>query len=309
MNPIHRGALQGIGSLIGSARSFPQAFHRRFPLACALLGTLLAQLVGWPAHAGDTLPCSAEFAACALKLREAALASLEPRVIIPTNSHPFPIGGEFPWKRNIVTTVFWVGEPAGVNNPVDNRSSSWDLSWFRSFGGIDAPERAARRDFLPTAFVPRQNPFYCALPYNDIAQGATKPEAARVIPWFKKAFVRDGQSVCHNHWIEIRNGRSGRICYAQWSDCGPFVTNHWQYVFGDERPKPNLNHGAGLDVSPAVRDYLGLGGTSVTDWRFVDFPEVPNGPWAQYGDNNSFTQIRRQTTAWVASATAPVAMR
>jgi hypothetical protein len=34
--------------------------------------------------------------------------------------------------------------------------------------------------------------------------------------------------------------------------------DYWQYVFGNERPKPTLNKGAGLDVSPAVRDYLGL---------------------------------------------------
>jgi hypothetical protein len=59
-------------------------------------------------------------------------------------------------------------------------------------------------------------------------------------------------------------------------------------VFGDERPKPNLNQGAGLDVSPAVRDYLGLKPTDVTDWRFVDFSEVPRGPWSTLGENNTF---------------------
>ena len=78
------------------------------------------------------------------------------------------------------------------------------------------------------------------------------------------------------------------VAYAQWEDAGPFRTDHWQYVFGNERPKPNLNKGAGLDVSPAVRDFLGLGDTDVTDWRFVDFAEIPHGPWAQFGDNNTF---------------------
>ena len=39
--------------------------------------------------------------------------------------------------------------------------------------------------------------------------------------------------------------------------------DHWQYVFGYERPKPNLIGGQGLDVSPAVRDYLGLKQTDV----------------------------------------------
>jgi hypothetical protein len=59
-------------------------------------------------------------------------------------------------------------------------------------------------------------------------------------------------------------------------------------VFGNERPKPNLNQGAGLDVSPAVRDYLGLKQTDVTDWRFVELKEVARGPWAALGENNTF---------------------
>jgi hypothetical protein len=59
-------------------------------------------------------------------------------------------------------------------------------------------------------------------------------------------------------------------------------------VIGNERPKPSLNKGAGLDVSPAVRDYLGLKQTDVTDWRFVDFSEVLRGPWSALGENNTF---------------------
>jgi hypothetical protein len=26
----------------------------------------------------------------------------------------------------------------------------------------------------------------------------------------------------------------------------------------------------------------------VTDWRFVDFSEVPRGPWSTLGENNTF---------------------
>jgi hypothetical protein len=37
-----------------------------------------------------------------------------------------------------------------------------------------------------------------------------------------------------------------------------------------------------------VRDYLGLKQTDVTDWRFVDFGEVPQGPWSTLGENNTF---------------------
>jgi hypothetical protein len=97
--------------------------------------------------------------------------------------------------------------------------------------------------------------------------------------------------VCKGRWIAIKF--KDRVCYAQWEDCGPFRTDHWQYVFGNERPKPNLNKGAGLDVSPAVRDYLGMNSTDVTDWKFVDFDEVPTGPWATYGNNNTFVLNKR----------------
>ena len=35
---------------------------------------------------------------------------------------------KFPWKHNIVTTVFWIGEKPTANNPTPNKSSSWDMS-------------------------------------------------------------------------------------------------------------------------------------------------------------------------------------
>src|SRR5439155_23756383 len=41
----------------------------------------------------------------------------------------------YSWKTDIVTTVFWIGEPPSENNPVPNRSSSWDKNWRRSYGG------------------------------------------------------------------------------------------------------------------------------------------------------------------------------
>ena len=173
------------------------------------------------------------------------------------------------------------------------------LNWTANYGGTDNPEPSARRNYIPVAFVPRQNPFYFALPYNDVTHGQFKPEAPLVIPWFKQSYTGPGQSVCRNRWIAIRKGN--RVCYAQWEDCGPFRTDHFQYVFGNERPKPNLNHGAGLDVSPAVREYLGLAPTDVTDWQFVEVRDVPPGPWRSYGDNNHFVIARRQSEQRVAA--------
>ena len=190
------------------------------------------------------------------------------------------------WKTNIVTTVFWIGEQPGGNNLVPNRTSAWDKQWTKSYGGFDDPNPAHRRNYIPVKFTPQQNPFYCALPYNDKAHTGHRPEAPRVVPWFQEAYQGPAVSTCKDRWVAIRKGN--RIAFAQWEDAGPFRTDHWQYVFGDERPKPNLNQGAGLDVSPAIRDYLGLQQTDVTDWRFVDFTDVPRGPWATLGDNNNF---------------------
>lgn len=259
------------------------------------------------AKAQSPYASSSDFTKYAMKLRENALLTIEPQVFVPTTSRTYAAGGRYPWKRNIVTTVFWVGESATVNNPVHNRSSSWDVNWSHSYGGFDDPNPTNRRGYVPANFIPRQNPFYVALPYNDVTRGTTKPESRRIIPWFREAFVKEGQSVCRDRWVAIRHGR--RVAFAQWSDCGPFRTDHWQYVFGNDRPRPNLNKGAGLDVSPAVRDYLGLKGIDVTDWKFVDFKDVPPGPWSRYGENNTFVQRSRKQNTEVAKKEMTAAPR
>jgi hypothetical protein len=242
----------------------------------------------------------------ALRLRESVLLRVEPRLPKSTNIASSPRAGNsrrYPWKNGIVTTVFWIGESPTQNNPVPNDKSSWDTRWVHNYGGYDDPDPRGRRGYIPARFIPRQNPFYIALPYNDVTRGRTKPEAPRVIPWFREAFVRQGQSVCKGRWVVVRH--RGREAYAQWEDCGPFRTDHWQYVFGNQRPLPNLNQAAGLDVSPAVRDFLGMKGKDVADWRFVEFSEVPRGPWAQYGDNNTFVQQRRRGDVRFAESRSP----
>lgn len=194
----------------------------------------------------------------------------------------------YPWKLDIVATVFWVGEQPTENNPTPNDKSSWDTQWMQNFGGYDDPDPTKRSDnFTPAGFTPKQNPFYVALPYNDcIDYNSHKPEASRVIPWFKQKFVRSGKTVLKGQWIAIRYGN--RVCYAQWEDCGPFVTDDHDYVFGNSRPKNTSNRGAGIDISPGVRDYLGISSSGRCDWRFVDVSEVPAGPWRSLGSNNHF---------------------
>lgn len=210
-------------------------------------------------------------------------------------AEPASVEDRYPWKRDIVTTTFWIGEKPAKNNPVPNHVSAWDKQWASRYGGTDTPDRNDRTDFRPAAFIPGQNPFYVALPYNDVQMDGHKPEAEKIVPWFKEEYRGRGKSVCKGRWVAIRF--KNRVVYAQWEDCGPFRTDHSAYVFGNERPSKNLNKGAGLDVSPAVRDYLGMKDTDVTDWKFVDFEEVPHGPWAKHGENNTFVINRRLVDA------------
>jgi hypothetical protein len=88
-----------------------------------------------PLHAQTPYKSSEDFARYAMKLRESALLNMEPRVVVPTSR------SRYPWKLGIVTTTFWVGENASKNNPVHNKSSSWDLNWADNFGGYDNPDR------------------------------------------------------------------------------------------------------------------------------------------------------------------------
>lgn len=189
------------------------------------------------------------------------------------------VGGKYPIHQNVVTTYFWVGEPADADNSYnDNLSSAWDDNWTSNYGGVDDPNR--RNGYLPSGFVPKENPFYFALPYNDFNDdGTRKDNAYDVVYWSaEKKTWNDSESMVKNRWIEITKGN--KTAYAQWEDAGPFVYDDSDYVFGNSRPANTLNHNAGLDVSPAVKDYIDLQhGKNVVSWRFVDFRDVSDGPW------------------------------
>ena len=224
-----------------------------------------------------------------------------PRVVVPTGSRPTaptalvrPLapaasGPLYPWRLHVTITMFWIGELPTDRNPVPNTKSSWDQNWMAKYGGYDDPEPANRianystGEFRPKAFVPKLNPFYVALPYNDVSGGHQhKAEAARVIPWFGRLHPEPGETVCKGRWLQIYNG--SRSCYAQWEDCGPWLTDDWEYVFGNKPPQTAQNGSAGLDVSPAVRDYLSLESGKKVHWRFVEAAQVPYGPWKKYGN-------------------------
>jgi hypothetical protein len=220
-----------------------------------------------------------------------------PRVVVPTGSRPMdpvrPVAAAsrilYPWKTHVTCTIFWIGEQPTHRNPTPNCKSSWDQQWAVNFGGYDDPNPANRiashatGEFRPKGFVPKLNPFYIALPYNDVVNHRShKPEASRVIPWFSRMRPEPGKTVCKGRWIQIFQG--GRSCYGQWEDCGPWHTDDWEYVFGNKPPKTKQNGSAGIDLSPAIRDYLGLKSGDKVHWRFVEAGQVPYGPWKKYGE-------------------------
>lgn len=169
----------------------------------------------------------------------------------------------YPLHQNIKTTYFWAGEDAsGDNYGISNNSSCWDENW-------DAHGKS-------------ENPFYFALPYNDFDEnGKRKSEVFQVIPWANEKKWSDSESICKNRWIKIVH--DGKVAYAQWEDAGPCDDaggcgeNDKNYVFGTAAPRFKI----GLDVSPAVKEHLGLGDIDSTDWQFIDEKDVPVGPWNQ----------------------------
>jgi hypothetical protein len=183
----------------------------------------------------------------------------------------------YPVHSNITATVFWAGEDAGDDNgDISNLPSAWDEEWVKHFGGVDKPNK--RSGNLPSGFTPKENPFYFALPYNDFDEnGKRKKEIGSLVPWAGRVAWKDNESVLKNQWIKTT--KNGKVAYAQWQDVGPFKEDDAAYVFGTAEPKSKTNKHAGLDVSPAVHDILGLKDIDTVDWQFVNPDQVPDGPW------------------------------
>jgi hypothetical protein len=236
--------------------------------------------------------------AMSVVLQSAGLAQQggAPRVVIPTGNRLFmpvrPVAPAsralYPWRTHVTATIFWCGEQPTPRNPTPNCKSSWDVNWAVNFGGYDDPNPANRianhttGEFRPKGFIPKLNPFYIALPYNDVLGWSShKPEASKVIPWFSRIRPAPGKTVLKGRWVQIFYNK--RSCYAQWEDCGPWVTDDWQYVFGSKPPKATQNGAAGIDLSPSIRDYLGAASGAKVHWRFVEDGQVPYGPWKKYG--------------------------
>ncbi len=229
-------------------------------------------------------------------LEDRCLLTSHNRHFVPEHAHhnahravPPPAVIVYPLHRRITATEFWVGEPADSDNDdIANAQSAWDDLWEQHFGGVDDP--ASRNGYLPAAFTPDENPFYFALPYDDFDNnGDRRHDVNHVIPWARATVAGPLQSLCKNRWIQITSGRL--VAYAQWEDVGPFRDHDSSYVFGHARPNNAINEHAGLDLSPAATDYLGLNGEQPVNWRFVDASQVPAGPWSQMVTTSQITWL------------------
>lgn len=61
------------------------------------------------------------------------------------------------------------------------------------FGGVDDPDH--RNGYLPSEFVPHENPFYFSLPYDDFFNdGSRKPNASSTVYWSNDKNWNDSES-------------------------------------------------------------------------------------------------------------------
>jgi hypothetical protein len=175
--------------------------------------------------------------------------------------------------KQTMTTIFWIGEDANAENAfIPNYASFWDPHWLESFGGVDSPTN--RNGYMPAAFTPRENPFYIALPFGETDEDGKLKESAKKIP----GYGAGKGLLTRNRWVEIRY--NGKSCFAQWQDVGPYEADDFEWVFGNaNNPKNTFGLKAGLDISPAAAQYLGMDDSDKTEWRFVEERDVPDGPW------------------------------
>lgn len=177
-----------------------------------------------------------------------------------------------------MTTYFFIGEPADASNDyIQNSQSYWDDAWSAHFGGIDDP--TDRCGYRPCSFTPKENPFYVALPYGEFtSNGETLKGSAHMIPWYSSSTPpTEARPLLKNHWVEVTH--NGHACFGQWEDVGPNNEDDFAYVFGSAKPANTFGEKAGLDVSPALWDCLGMTDNDTTSWRFVDESDVSPGPW------------------------------
>lgn len=242
-----------------------------------------------------------------------------PPVTTPIPPPPSP-GRVYPTHTGIVSTTFWVGEIFDPKRPDGSQvCSTYDSQWAYHWSGVktgtagsgtdcegsptggcdgvpgvnkcDTEARHAENQFFPTHsnVVPRENPFYLDLPFDDINDPTAFKQRCQVVPWANDSgyaghCTDTSFSYLKNRWVKL-TGPNGHTCYGQIEDAGPGTYHDVAYVFGttNARPANKEYNGAGMDVSPALNSCLGFaeedGENDLVSWSWADAP--PPGPWTR----------------------------
>jgi hypothetical protein len=182
-------------------------------------------------------------------------------------------------SHEVTATVYWIGEDATADNDyISNVPSAWDSDAVERFGGIDSPDGRN--------FTPEHNTFYFALPAAEFTEDGLIQGAREASPWASEIpELAEDESLFKGRWVKLGDG-----VYAQWQDVGPNEEHDYDYVFGGEQPTNTFGERAGIDLSPDAANELGIDGSGVVTWEFVDEDEVPDGPWKQHPpiDNKTY---------------------
>lgn len=184
--------------------------------------------------------------------------------------------------HQVIATIFWLGEkPSADNNYITNTETEWDPNPVTHFGGYDDPNSRTSQG-LPTSFVPKHNPFYCAMPVSEYDNnGNLRPEARQRSSWASEVITAD-QSLLKGRWLRLE--KDNRVVFCQWLDSGPYEEGDYDYVYGTSAPKNTVGEKAGIDLSPATAFALGVNGSGTVSWRFADSTEASktSGLWNNY---------------------------
>src|SRR5256886_12163536 len=131
------------------------------------VAALLSSITSLFAHGAVTKaePSKVKLSKKSEKKSDESNVGVDSLAFAPTHlrSAPPAAGESYPWKQQIVTTVFWIGEKPSENNPVPNRASSWDKEWSKSYGGLYGPKSGRPRGCIPAEIIPRVRALFFGL--------------------------------------------------------------------------------------------------------------------------------------------------
>lgn len=190
---------------------------------------------------------------------------------IPTASPSAPAPVVFKKTKG---TVFFVGEAASEDNGYIQNTDSvyqWGSNhWLKHHGCADTEKKPCDG---------KENSFYVAVPATDMKDEEANPKVRKAMPAAWLVGATNAESSMKNRWVVVR--ANGKVGYGQIQDAGPFGEEDVEWVFGSAtKPKSKANSYAGIDLSPALANHLGVSGVYDVEFALViDANDVPPGPW------------------------------